>query len=480
MPFNSFTYALFLPLVYLLFRLAGNRVRWAVLLAASLAFYGALDAPYLPAALTLVALTSYAAGLGLAAVRGDGARRLVFWGAVAANLLILFTLKYLPSLRELFPGATPPMGAYAAIGVSYYVFQAISYLSDVYLELEQPERHFGYFALYLAFFPKLLQGPIERAGDLLPQLKSRYAFDYQRARLGLVLFAWGLFKKIVVADRLALFVNGVYGDVHAAVPIASLLATYAYALQIYLDFSGYTDMALGSAQLFNIELTDNFNRPYLATSVADFWRRWHISFSRWILDYLFKPLQMQWRNLGNTGTACALVATFLASGIWHGARWGFVVWGGLHGLYLAVSVFYRPWQRRLHKALSLEKSRVLRLWQIFATFHLVSFAWIFFRAGSLGDAATVIGSICRLSPGVITARYLRNTIGGLITQSDLGTLILCALFMGGVSLADLRGDNFRRLFSRGYLSRWSFYVTLSLMIVMLARMADVPFLYFQF
>src|SRR6185369_16654097 len=197
-----------------------------------------------------------------------------------------------------------------------------------------------------------------------------------------------------------------------------LLATYAYAFQIYMDFSGYTDMALGSARLFNINLTQNFNSPYLATSVADFWRRWHITFSRWILDYIFKPLQMQWRNWKNWGTAAALIIAFIISEIWHGASWGFVVWGGLHGLYMACSVIYKPYQKKLHKMLGIEKTKFLKVWQIFVTFNLVSIAWVFFRASSLKDAVYVLSNILNGVQG------LRS--GFLMSQGKVDTVLTTA------------------------------------------------------
>ena len=427
MPFNSLKYFLFLPVVYLVFFFVGERARWGVLLAASLLFYAALDVPYLLVVLFLVAITTYSFGIWLDRADTPKTKRALIWGGITANILILVVMKYLPFLSENLKALSEilslddkiqPVKAFVAIGVSYYIFQAISYLVDIYLEIEKPERHFGYFALYLAFFPKLLQGPIERAGDLIPQLKTRYEFNYDNMRFGLLLFTWGLFKKVVIADRLGLYVDAVYNDVHAFSGLPLLLATYAYAFQIYMDFSGYTDMALGSARLFNINLTQNFNSPYIATSVIDFWRRWHISFSRWILDYIFKPLQMQWRNWKNLGTAAALLVTFLVSGIWHGASWGFVIWGGLHGLYMACSVFYKPYQKKLHKALGIEKSKLLNLWQIFVTFHLVSFAWVYFRAASLADSTYVITNMFNSIKG-LKSRFL-------LSQGGIGIRILIA------------------------------------------------------
>jgi D-alanyl-lipoteichoic acid acyltransferase DltB (MBOAT superfamily) len=360
-----------------------------------------------------------------------------------------------------------------AIGVSYYVFQAISYLVDIYLEIEKPEHHFGYFALYLAFFPKLLQGPIERAGDLIPQLKARYEFNYDNMRFGMLLFTWGLFKKVVIADRLSLYVDAVYNDVHAFTGLPLLLATYAYAFQIYMDFSGYTDMALGSARLFNINLTQNFNSPYLATSVIDFWRRWHISFSRWILDYIFKPLQMQWRNWKNLGTAAALIATFLISGIWHGASWGFVIWGGLHGLYMACSIFYKPYQKKLHKALGIEKTNFLEVWQIFVTFNLVIFAWVFFRAKSIPDALHIVTHLHTGVGKISDFPYLSGKIELLITIITLSIVLLVD--------CRSRTEKFEQtFFQKSALQRWSVYFVLALSIISLAIDCDNLFIYTQF
>jgi len=414
MAFNSLTYFLFLLAVYLLFFLVGDRARWCVLLAASLLFYAALKVPYLLAVLALVTITTYGFGIWLDQANTRKRRRALLWGGIAANVLILIVMKYLPFLSGNLNALSStfsldfriqPVKAFIAIGVSFYVFQAVSYLCDIYYhEIEKPERHFGYFALYLAFFPKLLQGPIERAGDLIPQLKARYEFNYDNMRSGMQLFCWGLLKKVVVADRLGPYVDSVYNDVHSFTGLPLLLATYAYAVQLYMDFSGYTDMALGSARLFNINLTRNFNRPFLATSIADFWRRWHITLYRWIRDYIFNPLQMKWRNQEKAGTAMALVAAFLVSGAWHGASWGYVVWGGLHGLYMASSVYYKPYQKIIYRALHIEKTLVTEVWQWFATFNLVCFAWIFFRANSMEDSWYVVTHIfsgIRASTGLV-------------------------------------------------------------------------------
>lgn len=400
MTFTSLKFYLFLPVVYLIFYFTADRWRWLVLLVASYGFYASFKAPYLLAVLFMVTCISYVCGLRIASHQDEASRKRWLQVGVIACVVILALLKYLPFFESQSNSILGLSSTFSktiiSIGVSYFTFQAISYLADVYLEIEEAENHFGHYALYLAFFPKLLQGPIERAGDLLPQLKQPYQFDYDAMRSGMLLFTWGLFKKVVIADRFALYADQVYNNVHSYAGLPLLLATYAYAFQIFFDFSAYTDMARGVGRMFGINLTENFNSPYLATSIADFWRRWHISFSRWILDYIFKPLQMRWRDWGQAGTAAALLMTFIISGIWHGATWGFVIWGLLHGIYLASSTYYRPYQKRLYKWLGIEKSRCLKWWQVFVTFQLVSFAWVFFRVDSVRNAITVVSSMCKV------------------------------------------------------------------------------------
>ncbi len=485
MPFNSLKYFLFLPLVYLVFYSVSQRVRWAVLLAASIVFYAALDLPYLLVVLAEVAMTTFGFGIWIAHAESTKAKRALLWSGIAVNIVTLVAMKYLQFLSENLQALSAllsleahiePVKSFVAIGVSYYVFQAISYLIDIYLDTGKPERHFGYFFLYLAFFPRLLQGPIERAGDLIPQLKCKYEFNYDNMRFGMLLFTWGLFKKVVIADRLGLYVDTVYNNVHAFTGLPLLLATYAYAFQIFMDFSGYTDMALGSARLFNINLTQNFNSPYLATSVVDFWRRWHITFSRWILGYIFKPLQMEWRDWKNGGTAIALVVAFLISGLWHGASWGFVLWGGLHGVYLACSVFYRPYKKKLHKAMRIEKTKLLKAWQIIVTFNLVSLAWVLFRANNLTDAGYVLSNMLGGQTGLWSDFLLSQGNSGLLLTAVIipfSYVLLATKCFGQDGINDLN----RLTASRRYLV----YSTLILLTFLLAQYsAPKSFIYFQF
>jgi D-alanyl-lipoteichoic acid acyltransferase DltB (MBOAT superfamily) len=422
MTFNSVSFCFFLPVVYLIFYVTADRWRWLVLLAASYCFYASFKAPYLLMVLALVTGVSYTCALRMSAHQEGARRKGWFWTGIVACAALLVLLKYFSFLVSGTEAVIGLAGMFPrtliSVGVSYYTFQAMSYLIDVYLDLEQPETHLGIYSLHLGFFPKLLQGPIERAGDLLPQLREPFRFDYQAARTGLLLFMVGMFKKVVIADRLALFVNPVYGDVQAHSALQILIATYLYALQILFDFSGYTDMALGTAKIFNINLTPNFDKPYSANSVADFWRRWHISFSRWMLDYIFKPVNLKLRNFRTTGTVIALLVTFLFSGIWHGVGWGFVAWGLLHGLYLSVGVVKQPYVRKIHKRFGLEKTAILALWQRFATFHLVCFAWIFFRARSAEDA---VGAVAKIASG--TMAELHGIIASATRSAELKELV---------------------------------------------------------
>jgi len=482
MTFNSLSYLVFLPIIYMVFYISKDHFRWLVLLIASYAFYSTFKAPQLLIVLVFVTGISFICGVMLSRTSDEHKRRLIFWSGTSGCLFFLVVMKYVPPFLTVCKIELPYTNFLISIGISYFAFQAISYLADVYLELLEPEQHLGYHALALAFFPKLLQGPIERGGDLLPQLRQPYVFNYDNMRSALLLFTWGLLKKVVVADRLAMFVDPVYNDVHAYSGIPLVIATYAYALQIFFDFSGYTDMARGTARLFGINLTENFNSPYLATSIADFWRRWHISFSRWILDYIFKPLQMAWRDYKQAGTALALIVTFFVSGIWHGASFGYIVWGGMHGLYLAASTYYRPYQKKLHRSLGIEKNKYLKIWQIFVTFNMVCLAWIFFRAGSLSDGWYVLMHL--VSPFQLTsAEYIHRNI--FLGQSSreffvvINLLVLSALISYIVQRSGKR-DLGSFLKDRSLFFRWGIYYMLVFSIVVFTIYGNSGFIYYKF
>jgi len=396
MSILSPAFALFVALVLATTLVLGPRGRVLALLGASWAFYASWGAPRLLAILGAVTVVSFVCARLLGRWRDPRARRVVLWSGIAASLGAI-------ALVRLGPGSGPA----AALGVSYYALQAISYLLDVSAGAVPAETDLARWALHLAFFPKLLQGPIERAEHLLPQLAALRRPSLRDLAAGAQLVLWGLFQKIAVADRIAPLVDAVYGDVRRFDGLPLVVATGLLAFQLYYDFAGYTDMARGIARLFGVELVPNFAAPYRARSIAEFWRRWHISFSSWLLDYVFRPLQLGLRGWRTWGTPLALLVTFLVSGLWHGAAWPFVAWGALHGLFLAASALYRPWKGRAARALRLDGSPLRAPIQIAVTFLLVCVAWIPFRARSVADAVHVAvrgvlglpGSVARVAAG---------------------------------------------------------------------------------
>jgi alginate O-acetyltransferase complex protein AlgI len=403
MLFHTWPFLLFLLVVLPVFHALGKTRLWLVwMLAASYFFYGWWNPWYL-----VVVLYTTVVVYGLVArmdrCSPDGRKREVWFvvGIVctlapllffkyarftAENLNTVFSWLHVPA-KLADPSTLMPCGwAYLLpIGISFFTFQSLGYVIDVYLGKTERERNFLRFANFVCFFPVLMSGPIERAGHLLPQFHRFPAVRARNFTDGASLVLTGLFKKLVLANYLALYVDRVYENPQAFGALALLLATVMFAWQLYFDFGGYTDMARGVAKFMGFDLVLNFNHPYLATGIGDFWRRWHISFSRWILDYIFMPLQMQWREWAAFGTAAALVVTFLVSGIWHGAAWTFVIWGALHGLGLALtyelerSAFYRK--------------RVPKVVKQVCVFAFVCFTWIFFRANSLPDAFMVVRRI---------------------------------------------------------------------------------------
>lgn len=478
MQFNSLTYLLFIPIVFTPFWLIKDKYRWIVLLLASIVFYAWLQIPYLLIVLLLITLSTYFFALQIQKQDANEKRKKqFFWFGLSINLLVLIYLKYLPflitninGLLRLFSSLNLPMSkVLVSVGISFYTFQTISYLIDVYLGKIQPEKHLGYFALYLCFFPKILQGPIERASKLLPQLKKPYEFNYMQTREGLILFVWGMFKKIVIADRLAFLVNTVFDKPEGVVGIPMIITIYAFAIQIYMDFSGYTDMALGTAKLFGIELTDNFRYPYAARSVTDFWRRWHITFSTWLQDYLFKPLQMKFRYWKVWGTIFALMITFFISGLWHGASWTFIIWGLLHGIYLSLDQVWLPYKKKLNKKFHLETNKLWMWFEIFITFNLVSFAWIFFRSGSLGLSCLIIRNIVKLKITGLPSFYNGISFFGKFNYSIIAISIFI-YFLKNI----LKFKMFNQIL------RFCFYILFLLFILLMNFNANFQYIYNQF
>jgi alginate O-acetyltransferase complex protein AlgI len=479
-----FTYLLALIAVY--FSLPA-RFRWILLLCASYGFYISLRAEY-ALIMALTTAITYFAGLRMGGETEKNKRRRYFLGSLVANAGILFVFKYYnfsaASISSALAAAHLPWKVPAAhiilpVGISFYIFQMLSYSIDVYKGERPPERHAGIFALYVAFFPKLLAGPIERAKDLMDQFRERHVFDITAFTNGVKLIVWGLFKKVVVADRLAVFVDAVFDHPAGYEGLSLVVASVFYTFQIYCDFSGYTDMAIGIAQLLGFRLTDNFNRPYSARSVAEFWRRWHISLSTWLRDYLYIPL-------GGSRVTVArrclnVMIVFFVCGLWHGANWTFVLWGMLHGVYLVVGLTTERFREKITAATGLYRlSGVRNILKILFTFALVAFAWIFFRANTLDDAFYIAGHLARGWGSLDTGGTLMKTL--LLGRSAAEFVLVVALlgFVGIIHALE-RHDGMRRMFSgRPAVVRWGLYYILVLSVLLLSVASSERFIYFQF
>jgi alginate O-acetyltransferase complex protein AlgI len=489
MLFNSFEFLIFFPTVLVLYFLLPHKFRWLLLLIASYTFYMFWRVQY---ALILVCSTliDYMCGRIMGSYSDDEKkeRRPWLWISLATNLGILFTFKY----YLFFSGAASDLAAmlgmnYAApafkfllpMGISFYTFQTMSYSIDVYHGRIKAERHLGIFALFVTFFPQLVAGPIERAGNLLGQLKQKHEFDYNRVTSGLKLMAWGLFKKVVIADHIARIVNQVYNNPTDYQGASLLIATIFFAIQIYCDFSGYSDMAIGAARVMGFNLMENFRRPYFSRSIKEFWSRWHISLSTWFRDYLYIPLGgnrvVKWRWYYN------LFVTFFISGLWHGANWTFLVWGALHGFYLVFGEITSEQRQKLYDSTGLNRNPALKsALQLASTFTLVCLAWVFFRANTVSEGWYIITHI----PTAITEPLwvLQNDIIQLLTILPASTLLIACGSATFMILAEIYVEKRGTMFPLALPEpvRIMAYSTAIALIFLLGSFNDTEFIYFQF
>jgi alginate O-acetyltransferase complex protein AlgI len=395
MLFTSIEYFAFFPLVFIFWLITPLNIRWLPLLIASFIFYWVWE-PWFSLVLLFCILTTWYLTMLIAQASVATHSKRILVSGIVVNLLPLLVFKYFNFFNDALAktlavgGMQYPVShldILLPVGISFYTFQAISYCVDVYHGIIAPEPHLGRFALYLSFFPKLISGPIERGASLLPQLRNPAAFDSRLFLSGIQLFFWGMFKKVVVADRLGMYVDMVFSHPQDYYGKTAILAAWFFALQIYCDFSAYTDMAIGCGRVFGIQLSRNFNFPYLAKSVAYFWRRWHITLTSWFRDYVYIPLGGN-QSLRGRWTFNIMVV-FLLSGLWHGANWTFVFWGGLHGIFYLIGKFTAPYRITVRHFFGI-KGWVSDTWRVFITFNLVSLAWVFFRADSIEDAFTLI------------------------------------------------------------------------------------------
>ncbi len=394
MSFLSFEFAIFFFIFFLLYNLSGYfkkiplSIQQVLLLCSSLLFYVFSSILFLPF-LFYVIIISYIGGL-------FSKNRTIFIIFIFADLLPLLFFKYAPMHLHkhiIFP-----------LGLSFFTFQSISYISDCYKHKIKPERNILLISLYISFFPVISSGPIQRANILIPQLKEKHQFNYEKAVDGLRVFAWGMFKKLCIANRISLYVNYVYNNISDQYGLAVLLATILYSFQIYFDFSGYSDMAIGISYLMGFDTGKNFDHPYLSQSISEFWHKWHISLSNWLRDYIYIPLGGSRVHI--VRIYLNIIITFLVSGMWHGSTINFIIWGTLHGLYQCIerAINFFPKKIKLNSFIN-----------IFITFLLVTFAWIFFRAQNISTALCVLHKLSQIPENICELLLKKNEIG--ITES---------------------------------------------------------------
>lgn len=493
MLFNSFEFLIFFPVVTLLFFLLPHRFRWFLLLIASCAFYMFFRPIYI-LILFFTIVIDYYAGILIEGTKDLGQRKRFLMLSIIANVGVLAVFKYFNFLNDNISGIAswigyenpiPYLTILLPIGLSFHTFQAMSYTFEVYRGNQAAERHFGIYSLYVMFYPQLVAGPIERPQNVIHQFHERHYFDYKQVTDGLKLMVWGLFKKVVIADRLALMVNQVYNNPKDYEGIPLIIATVFFAFQIYCDFSGYSDIAIGSAKVMGFDLMTNFKQPYFSKSIPEFWRRWHISLSTWFRDYLYIPLGgnkvAKWRWYYN------IFIVFLVSGLWHGANWTYIIWGVLHGFYQIFGNITKDWRNNLAEALGLTRFPLgYKLLQIGTTFGLVSFAWIFFRAKSTSDAFYII---THLFSGVYegTISIITNANWGrekyLYLGQDSYTFLLATItviFLIAVEYFQ-RSRNLRETLSNYPTAiRWGLTYLLIAGIIFLGVYRSNEFIYFQF
>lgn len=478
MLFNSIEFTLFLPAAFLLYWFVTQRSLRAqnlLLWVAGYVFYGWWDWRFL---LLLAASTfiDYFVAQQIGRNEDEGPRKRWLYVSLIAQLGMLGVFKYFDFFITSWVDAwarvgvtmhLPTLHVILPVGISFYTFQTLSYVLDVYRGKLEPCKDLITFGAFISFFPQLMAGPIERASHMLPQFSKRRVFDEANAIAGIRLIIWGFFKKVAVADNCGVYVDQVFASPDSYSGITLVLGAVMFAFQIYGDFSGYSDIAIGTGKLFGFELMSNFRVPYFSRTISEFWKRWHISLSTWFQDYLFMPLAIQFRNLRKWGVALAVFLTFLVSGIWHGANWTFVIWGAYHGLLLAGEQGLRAiLPTKLPEAEAPWHLRQLPL--IVVTFLLVTLGLVFFRAASVPDAFHYLGRI----PGALRsgALYLPATRSLVY----LGILLVLDIWY--------RKDE-RAPLARGTMPRWANQLLLLLITLAVARWIysnEASFIYFQF
>lgn len=504
MLFNSIPFLLFFFVVTSAYFIFPHKYRWFLLLAASCYFYMF----FIPVYILILGFTiviDYFAGIYLE--KTEGKKRKVFLIlSLIANIGVLSVFKYynflndnLTYLLNGFKIDNPVhyLNIILPIGLSFHTFQAMSYTIEVYRGRQKAEHHFGIYALYVMFYPQLVAGPIERPQNLIHQFYEKHYFNYERVTDGLKLIVWGLFKKIVIADRLAIITDRVFNNPYDYKGLSLIIAVFFFAFQIFCDFSGYSDIAIGTAKVMGFKLMTNFNRPYFSPSINEFWKRWHISLSSWFRDYLYIPLGG--KKVVISRLYFNLFFVFLISGLWHGANWTFVIWGALNGLYLIIGLITKNIRNKISNSLKLFRfPKLIYCLQIIFTFILVCFSWIFFRAKDLNVATYIVNHLFDnistqfsdlgytlrtylMDPDRFNKAYVIKFDG--IYFAKVKHFLLSFFFIFLMEIVHIIQENrdIKNIFSKQpFWVRWAAYYAILFIIIFFGVFENRQFIYFQF
>jgi len=479
MVFGSIEIWLMLPVILVIYYLLPSKYRWSILLLGSFAYLGYFSIPFMIYA-TIFGIANYFFGNILDSMKEGKPRKRVYQLFLVLNIGQLVVYKYidfltdnLNNILDLFHGhEIPYLKLLVPIGISYFTFQGIGYIINVYRRHEKPEKHLGHFLIYTLFFPKIISGPIERSERFLPQLKNPRNFSPEMFKRGTQLIMFGMIKKLVIAERLSIIVNNVYGNLDDYTGIALVMVMFLQTIYLYMDFSGYTDIAIGIANLFGLNLTDNFIRPFFSRTVSEYWRRWHMSLSHWCNDYIFKTIIFKRRRWGKKASVYGVFVTFLIIGIWHGAEWTFVIIGLLQGIAINYEFFTKRWRLRMGEKVPLWLNNSVSR---FLTFTFLSFSHIFFFSHSLSDAGYFIGHMFDFKDMVLVG----NNLGLIQREVIIVAIAIIVIFL--IEAVEERGHDLLISLTKTPLwFKWLAYYVIIFLIIKYGMFATTNFIYFQF
>jgi alginate O-acetyltransferase complex protein AlgI len=484
MLFNSLEFFVFFIVVTSLYFLAPYKWRWLLLLISSCYFYMSFVPIYI-LILGFTIVIDYCAGILIENAKATQ-KKIFLICSLAANIGVLAVFKYYNFLNQnlsfLLNGfdlknPVPYLSILLPIGLSFHTFQAMSYTIEVYRGHQKAERHFGIYSLYVMFYPQLVAGPIERPQNLIHQFREKYDFNYERVTSGLRLMGWGLFKKVVIADRLAIVTDTVYDKPHQYNSLSLIIATLFFSFQIFCDFSGYSDMAIGAARIMGFKLMTNFDKPYQSKSIHEFWKRWHISLSTWFRDYLY--ISIGGNQVSIPRWYLNLFIVFLISGLWHGANWTFIIWGALNGFYLVFGLLTKHYREKINEILHFDRLPVL---SVLSTFLLIMFAWIFFRAHDVNSAFYIAKHIFTGLPDLFN-----STVNHTLVPENLGLSkknfrlsLLLIIFLETIHYLQKKRNLTEMFLHKPVYIRWSVYYLYIFAIIFLGVFENRQFIYFQF